>query len=283
MEQELGMSRRRVVLGVCAIGVGTLLLSGCDGFRVTSSQFSDDTGVQQAVTAVRLETGSGTVRVRVGPQPNIHRTVYHVNERPGQTSRFDGSTLVLEDCKQRNCSVDYDVTLPAGAKVMGDVGSGEVEIVAMSEVGVRAGSGDVRVRDVPGPVTVDVASGRAELTGLGQTAVVEASSGDIVLAGIKGDVTVRSHSGEVEASGLSGKASVESSSGDVRITMATAQSVKATASSGSIQLRVPRSGAYRLDIETSSGDQNVNIDTSPSSETVLDLNASSGDITVDYT
>jgi hypothetical protein len=283
MEQELGMSRRRVVLGACAIGVGTLLLSGCGGFRVASSQFSDDTAVQQAVTAVRLETGSGAVRIRVGAQPNIHRTVYHVNEKPGQTSRFEGSTLVLDDCMQRDCSVDYDVTLPAGAKVVGDVSSGEVEIVGMSEVGVQAGSGEVRVRDVPGPVTVKVSSGRAELTRLGQSAVVEASSGDIVLAGIKGDVTVLSHSGQVEASGISGKTSVESSSGDVRITMATAQSVKASASSGSIQLRVPRGGAYRLDLKTSSGEQNVNIDTSANSATVLDLDASSGDITVDYT
>jgi hypothetical protein len=277
------MSRRRVVLGVCAIGVGTLLLSGCDGFRVASSQFSDDTGVQQAVTAVRLETGSGSVRIRVGAQPNIHRTVFYVNDKPGPTSRFDGGTLVLEDCRQRNCSVDYDVTLPAGTKVMGEVGSGEVEIVAMSEVGVRARSGDVRVRDITGPVTVNVASGRAELTGLAQSAVVEASSGDIVLAGIKGDVTVLSRSGEVQASGLGGKTSIESSSGDVRITMATAQNVKASVSSGNLDVRVPRSGAYRVDAKSGSGEQNVNIDTSSGSATVLDLNASSGDISVDYT
>jgi hypothetical protein len=271
------------VLGVCAIGAGTLLLSGCDGFRPASSQFSDDTGVQQAVTAVRLETGSGSVRIRTGAQPNVHRTVYYVNDKPGQTSRFEGGTLVLEGCKTRNCSVDYDVTLPAGAKVMGEVGSGEVEIAGMSEVGVRAGSGDVRVRDITGPVTVNVSSGRAELTGLAQSAVVEASSGDIVLADIKGDVTVLSRSGEVTASGIGGRTSVDSSSGDVQLTMASPQNVKASASSGNIDLRVPRTGAYRLDIKTSSGDQNVNIDTSASSGTVLDLDASSGDITVDYT
>jgi DUF4097 and DUF4098 domain-containing protein YvlB len=153
----------------------------------------------------------------------------------------------------------------------------------MSEVGVRAGSGDVRVRDITGPVTVNVSSGRAELTGLAQSAVVEASSGDVVLAGIKGDVTVLSRSGGVEASGLGGRTSVESSSGDVRLTMSSPQNVKAAVSSGNLQLRVPRNGAYRLDVRTSSGDQNVNIENSSSSSTLLDLDASSGDITVDYT
>ncbi|MET0235621.1 MAG: DUF4097 family beta strand repeat-containing protein [Kibdelosporangium sp.] len=276
------MSRRRVVLGVCAIGVGTLLLSGCDGFRAVSSQFSDDTGVQQKVTAVRLESGSGSVRIRVGTQANVHRTVFYVNDKPGQTSRVEGDTLVLEDCKKRNCSVDYDVTLPVGAKVIGEVGSGEVEITGMAEVGVQSGSGDVRVKDVPGPVTVHVSSGRAELTGLGQSAVVEASSGDVVLSDIKGDVTVMSRSGEVVASRLGGKASIENSSGDVRVAMAGTQGVKVSASSGSISLQVPRGTAYRVDAETGSGEKTVNIDTSPNSAHLLDLEASSGDITVDY-
>jgi DUF4097 and DUF4098 domain-containing protein YvlB len=249
---------------------------------VASSQFSDDTGVQQTVGAVRLETGSGSVRIRVGAQPNVHRTVYYVNDKPGPTSRFEGDTLVLEDCRTRNCSVDYDVTLPAGAKVMGKVGSGEVEITGMSEVGVQAASGDVRVRDVAGPVTVKVSSGRAELTGLAQSAVVEAGSGDVVMSQIKGDVTVLARSGEVEASGIGGKTSIESSSGSVRLAMVSTQNVKVSASSGDIDVRVPRGTPYRLNVKTSSGEERVNVDTNANSGSVMDLDASSGDITVDY-
>lgn len=274
---------RRVVLGVCAIGVGTLLLSGCDGFRVASQNFSDTTDITQKVAAVRIDNnGSGAVRVRVGATPSVRRTVYYRDDKPGQTHRVEGDTLVLEDCKQRNCSIDYEVTLPVAAKVMGEVGSGEIEVVGMSEVGVRAGSGDVRVRDVPGPVTVNVSSGRAELVGLGQSAVVEASSGDVSLTDVKGDLTVLSRSGEVNAVGIGGKTSVESSSGDVRVDMAAPQSVKVTASSGTIRVTVPRGQLYKADVRTSSGERRIGVDTSPQSQYVLDLDASSGDIEVGY-
>src|SRR5690349_4789323 len=54
MSGGYGMSRRRVVLGVCAIGAGMLALSGCKGFNPASQSFTDDTAVQQTVSAVRI-------------------------------------------------------------------------------------------------------------------------------------------------------------------------------------------------------------------------------------
>ncbi|WP_168211505.1 DUF4097 family beta strand repeat-containing protein [Actinosynnema sp. ALI-1.44] len=274
---------RRVVLGVCAIGVGTLLLSGCDGFRVNSSNFSDTTDLTQKVAAVRIDNGSGSVRIRTGATSSVKRTVYYRGDnKPGQTHRLEGDTLVLNDCDQNNCSVDYEVTLTAAAKVMGENRSGEVEVASMSEVGVRTGSGDVRVRDIPGPVTVNVRSGRAELINVGQSAVVEAGSGDVVVTGVKGDVTIKARSGATDATGVEGKASIDSSSGDVRLDMVTAQSAKVTAQSGAINVLVPRGQAYKTNVSTSSGEKTVNVDTSQDSKYVLDLEARSGDVTVDY-
>jgi hypothetical protein len=276
------MSRRRVVLGVCAIGVGTLLLSGCNARFRGGSSFSDDTGVQQKVSSVRIENGSGFVHVRVGARPNVHRTVFFASDKPGPTSHFEGETLVLEDCKVHNCSIDYDVVLPVGAKVAGEVGSGDVELVGMSEVGVRAGSGDVVVRDVSGPVTLKLSSGKAELSGLAQSAVVEASSGDVNLTDIRGDVTVLSRSGTVTGTSLGGKTSVEASSGDVRLDMASVQNVKATASSGNVKITVPRGDPYKVSAKTSSGDETCNIVNDPSAGHTMDVVAHSGDIRVDY-
>lgn len=274
---------RRVVLGVCAIGVGTLLLSGCGSFSLTSSNFSDTTDITQKIATVRIDNGSGAVRVRTGATASVKRTVYYRGtDKPGQTQRVEGDTLVLDRCPQNNCSVDYEVTLPDGAKVMGEVGSGEIDVVGMTEVGVRSGSGDIRVTDISGPVTVKVSSGRAQLSNIGQSAVVEAGSGDVSVTGVKGDATVQARSGEIKVAGVEGKASVDSTSGDIQLDMPKAQSLKATAQSGRIDVVVPRGQAYKTNVSTKSGEKTINVDTSMDSKYVLDLEASSGDVTVAY-
>jgi DUF4097 and DUF4098 domain-containing protein YvlB len=64
--------------------------------------------------------------------------------------------------------------------------------------------------------------------------------------------------------------------------MSAITSVKATASSGNIELHVPRGEGYKVGVRTSSGDQHVNIANDPAGKNQLDLEASSGDVTVDY-
>jgi DUF4097 and DUF4098 domain-containing protein YvlB len=257
-------------------------LSACNGFRAASSSFTDDEAVTRPVGSVRIENGSGEVKIRVGGQPNLHRKVYYVNDKPEKTHHYEGDVLVLDDCRKKNCSVDYDVVLPAGAKVIGEVGSGAIEVIGMSEVGVRAGSGDIVVRDVPGPVTVNVSSGTAELSGIGQNAVVEAQSGDIRLVDMRADVTVLARSGNVDGARLFGRTSVESSSGDVNLDMAAAQDVKVSLASGNLVLRVPRGDAFTVSARTRSGANQVDVATDPAGKHHLDLDASSGDITVSY-
>ncbi|MET0132420.1 MAG: DUF4097 family beta strand repeat-containing protein, partial [Kibdelosporangium sp.] len=66
------------------------------------------------------------------------------------------------------------------------------------------------------------------------------------------------------------------------IQMDSAQNVKATASSGDINLIVPRGAPFKVQSRSSSGEQNINIATDPAGQSLLDLDASSGDITVNY-
>jgi len=75
---------------------------------------------------------------------------------------------------------------------------------------------------------------------------------------------------------------VKCSSGDVDLDMAAAHNVKVVASSGGIRVKVPQGTPYRVNVKTSSGDQQVGIATDPSAATTMDLQASSGDVSVDY-
>jgi hypothetical protein len=276
------MSRRRVVLGVCAIGAGALLLSGCNGLRTASKSATDEMSVTQPVKSVRLETGSGNVHIAPGPQALVKRTVFFAGDKPGPTSRVEGDTLVLGDCPQDRCSVDYDVTLPTGASVLGETSSGDVDISGMTGVQLKTTSGDKHIRDISGPVTLRGSSGKTQLSNLGASAVVEASSGDVILSTVKGDVTVQVTSGHVSATDLGGQASVKASSGDVNLSLGAAHNVNVVVSSGNVQVNVPQGTPYRVNVKTSSGNKDVGIATDPSASTSMDLQATSGDVTVSY-
>jgi len=277
------MSRRRVVLGVCAIGAGALLLSGCNGLRMASSTATDEMSVTQPVKSVRLETGSGNVHIAPGPQALVKRTIHFAGgDKPGPTSRVEGDTLVLGDCTQDRCSVDYDVSLPTGASVLGETSSGDVDISGMTGVQLKTTSGDKSIRDISGPVTLRGSSGKTQLSNLGASAVVEASSGDVILSTVKGDVTVQVTSGQVSATDLGGQASVKASSGDVNLSLGAAHNVNVVASSGNVLVTVPQGTPYRVNVKTSSGNKEVGIATDPSASTTMDLQATSGDVTVNY-
>lgn len=276
------MSRRRVVLGVCAMGATALLLSGCNGLRVASKQATDEMSVTQAVRSVRLDTSSGDVHIAVGQQAAVKRTVHYAGDMPGPTSRVEGDSLVLESCPHDTCSIDYDVTLPAGAKVLGETSSGDIDITGMTEVGLKSSSGDKTLRDISGPVTLENSSGKVMLTNLGGSAVVKSTSGDVILSTVKGDVTVQLTSGHVSGTGLGGQASVKASSGDVDLGLTAAHNVNVVATSGNVLVTVPQGTPYRVNAKTSSGNKEIGIATDPSSSTSMELQASSGDITVSY-
>lgn len=106
----------------------------------------------------------------------------------------------------------------------------------------------------------------------------EAKSGDITVEGLAAtDVTVQS--GDVRVLDGAGSVKVQTSSGDITVNLATPQSVHADANSGDVKVVVPQDH-YRVQVQTSSGDQRIDIPTDPASTRTLDLRADSGDVTL---
>jgi len=238
---------RRVVAVLLAVGVGGVLsgvLTGCGAFQ-QQERFSDDAKVEQAVRGVRLDTDSGSVRISVGETASVHRDVGYGGSRPGSTFRVEGDELVLSGCGERNCWVDYTVVVPEGVRVLGESSSGDVEVRGAAAVDVRSASGSVTVREVGGPVRVAASSGSVELVDTGDTVAVEADSGDITIRAAK------------------------------------AAGVAAHASSGSIQVTVPR-GAYRVSARSDSGEVDNRVGDDLGAANHLDLDANSGDITIGF-
>jgi hypothetical protein len=266
------------VLILAAAGAGVLFASGCGWFSGRSTTV-DDVTVAEAVTSVRVDNDAGDVKIRIGDRTTVHRTVHYDSERPGKTHKVEGDALVLGSCTVRNCWIDYEVTVPAGTRVDGNVDSGHVELDGVASVNLIMASGDVTARSVSGAINLNVASGMVNLSGTGGDVVVKSDSGDVTVDGAGKAVTVHNSSGHVRALRVDGAVDVQSESGDVTVELSSPQNVKARAESGMIEVAVPR-GAYRVVAEAESGHVSAGVTNDPAGSHAIELHADSGDITL---
>ncbi len=243
--------------------LGGACLAGC---QLSRNTLVDGVTGPAAVTEVRLvDSGSGDLKVRVdatATQAEVKRTVHYGGSAPAQTARFDGSVLLLSMACGSDCSVSYDVTLPAPARVDGTNGSGDITLSDVSSVDVTVGSGTVQVDRVAGPVSVAT------------------SSGDIDVTAVSGAVSLRARSGDITARQLAAPTStVEATSGDVELQLTVAGDVTVHTTSGNIDVRAP-GGPYKVTTQVTSGDVKVDIPTDPAATHTIDAQATSGNITV---
>jgi DUF4097 and DUF4098 domain-containing protein YvlB len=167
-----------------------------------------------------------------------------------------------------NCSASFVIKIPDGTPVV-----------------VRTTSGDVRASGLTGPVTLKVSSGDVDVSELSADTQVKVSSGDIDARHLGGRVLLETASGDVDAGDLTAaNVSAHATSGDIYLDLAAPPvRVNAAASSGDVTIAVPRGPeAYDAEASASSGDHEVDVDTSSRSTRSLSAVTSSGDATIRY-
>lgn len=262
------------VAGVAALAVG--VRGGVGGGNSVEKQTFG-----QTINEVRLDTGSADVDIEAGDVQKVtvekkFRKFWLVPKRE-KAIRVDGQALVLPSGCGWGCGVDYTVRVPRGTKVTGEGASGSVSLDGVESVDLKLASGDVEATNVAGPFTVRVASGRVEAEQLRGDVDIEARSGDISVSAVAGKARLRTNSGTIDVENARGAVDAKTSSGDIRVELAAVASVKAAASSGSVDLEVP-AGTYRVTTRTGSGDAEVGVRTDPNASVTLDASTSSGDI-----
>lgn len=236
----MGIGRVAVAGAIVATGLG--VLSAC-GWDISKDKATDSTTITENVTRVQFTNDSGNVNITTGDQPSVARTIYYEDEQPGATHRVENGTLFLDSCPTGDCHIDYDVVVPEGTVVNGELRSGNAEISGVAEVNVKARSGDVTVENTDGSVNVDTNSGNIDLRAIG------------------------------------GAAQVEADSGDVTISLDTPGDVRAKASSGNVDVTVP-SASYQVNTEVDSGEVRSDVTDDAGADHHLDLAADSGNITI---
>ncbi len=272
----MGIGRAVVAAAIGIAGVG--LLTAC-GWDLATESYKDSDSVAQSFTSVRFANDSGGVTIRTGDHASVEREVHYSDEKPGQTSHVEDGVLTLDSCGKRNCWIDYEVTVPEGTTVTGQLDSGTADISGVAAATVRASSGEVTVKDVAGAVKVEASSGSITLAGIGGSVVAKAESGSIQADDVRGDLVLAASSGSVEARGIGGTTKVDSSSGSVAVELAAARDVRVDAKSGNVEVTVP-AGSYAVSTSTGSGDVDSEIDDDATGDHRLDLHTNSGNITV---
>ncbi|MBN6035792.1 DUF4097 family beta strand repeat-containing protein [Amycolatopsis sp. 195334CR] len=211
-----------VLTGVAA---SALVLAGCDAIA-PQEEFSDGTPVPDQITSVRFDVPAGEVKIRVeqGAPVSLRRDVHYRGTKPGQSHRVEGTTLVLDKCGS-DCSVNYDVVIPAALPVSGSASAGNVTITGAGATDVDASAGNVVLGQLAGPANVTASAGNVEV-GLATPADarVKASAGTVTVTVPQGTyrVTTEANAGDSHVSvpntpGAPHVVDVAASAGDVTV------------------------------------------------------------------
>ncbi len=274
---------------------GAFELSNVAGDIVVTGGSGSDVRIE-AVKRVRHHDAAEAKRL-------LDALTIEVNELP---SRVEVRTIYPRMSRMSG-SVDYTITLPAGASAAIRSVSGDIRLSNVKgEVRIESVSGNVITRATPRLGQVKSVSGDVEVTDASSELgiVAQTVSGDLVLRGVKardvdantvsGDVTlsvdcervrVRTVSGTVAFAGAlsrGGRYEFNSHSGDLRITVAdnTGFEVDANTFSGDLRSTVQLAGRTTMDDERRRGRRQTLRGTFGDGSALIVLRTFSGDVVV---
>jgi len=254
-------ARSQRALALATGGVLALLFSVCAavqvaGWTIGAVEQTRHQVIPGPVDKLSVNAGEGDVTVvrelSDAPYVTIDSTVKGSIHAPVLRAVKDGATVRIDG----NCP--YITFGPCRARIV-------IRVPAATEVDVRSGSGDV---------TASGLTGRVEL---------ETGSGDVNADALSGQADLHTSSGDVNVRGLSGDAELRTGSGDVNASFRQApRNVDASTASGDVGVLVPEGEAYRVEADSGSGEQALDVRTDPASTRIIRAQTSSGDVTVAY-
>ncbi|WP_316521292.1 DUF4097 family beta strand repeat-containing protein [Kitasatospora brasiliensis] len=217
------------VTGTVAI-VLVMIIAGIQTWSMAVQQRTGSSwAYDRPIHRVHLATGSASVRVRVGREGHVvvHQRVDWMVRKPMvSTTVVDGVLDVAMQCRlvlpfaDFGCGAEFELEVPAATEVTGSITSGDVQVEGLS--------GEVRM---------------------------ELTSGQLMLTDTSGDVTVHATSGLVRGDKLSAeRVTAGMVSGNVNLNFAKApREVDATATSGAVELTLPKGSRYAISSRIGSG------------------------------
>lgn len=249
--------------------------------------------------AVRIDVSAGWVRLVATDRDD---TV--VSVLPGDESRsadvwavqhtrvdFRAGTLIISGTKRalaafRGGVIDVEIGLPARSRLQASLASATMRAEGeYGDVKIAGATGAVELEVVRGALKANNASGSLTVHTLEGSASVATASGDATIGELHGSLKFNGVSGSLSVDRLNGQVKARTVTGAVSIAAAVRGALSAHTNTGEVALGVARGTAARLDIVTSSGVVNNDLDPADGpqhgDETfVLNVRSNTGDVRV---
>ncbi len=188
------------------------------------------------------------------------------------------------DLSNKTRSVEVTIELPAGSRVHGGTGVGDLHAAGRLgevrfKVGVghlhlehtgalhlNTGAGNVVVEQVAGNAEVTTGSGRIHLAEIDGTAQVKNSNGDTLLGDVAGSIRLRAANGDLTVERAGDAVDARTALGAVRVNEVVRGVAELQTSLGDIEVGIREGSAAWLDVKTSFGQVHNTMDTVDSPE-----------------
>jgi len=244
----------KVAAAVLAGSIAAFAMAGCSVSVGALQHRTKSYSVAGRVQILVVNAQVGGVHVQGGDSGTVSVTEHITFEHtaPVTSHRAAAGTLVLDSkCPAlETCSVGYDITVPR----------------AMT----------VRVYDNVGTIRLDSLSGQV---------TAHTNAGDIDLSSVSGPIEISGQAGSILGQDLSSAhATLRLSAGEIEVTFSAAPaSITATATVGSVTLRVPGNVSYAVDASVSVGSILVSVPRNPASQHVITASTRTGSVTIQPT
>lgn len=265
---------------------------------------------------LRVELAAGDLTVRAGSEGVTLVTLIargaHGEELLSQfTVEQRGSEIHVESPKDRDSflswgrrgSVDVEVDLPARSEIdvrLGSgglvtsgvlgraaavTGSGDLSVDEVAGGQLRSGSGDVAAGAIRGPLDAKTGSGDVSIEVAGADVGLISGSGDVWVGRAEASLKVKTGSGDVTVGASTGDIELLSGTGDLDLQGIHAGQVRVKTGSGDVSLAVVQGVAAYLDLDSVTGDVDVDLEQASGPEDAdatagLSVRSGSGDIHV---
>jgi hypothetical protein len=173
--------------------------------------------------------------------------------------------------RSRGGSVDVTIQLPAGSEVRGagqltdfdcdgplgdcriKTGIGQIRIAQADAVSLKSGIGDISVDHATGHAEITTGSGDVRVRELDGSAVIKNSNGDTWVGVAGGDLRIKAANGSIAVDVARASVGAKSSNGDVRVGEAVRESVVLETHLGDVEVGIRDGTAAWLDVRAAAG------------------------------